>query len=132
MQINVKWVSEHRDSCHLLALLRREQAVRHGCQPDVGIQSDLMARMAGNHWPATRLCYVANEKAWPTDRAHIFCESLEIGQESRMPPIPIARQPHHLPTRTINGKGDAASEAASCIRPDGPRGAGGRARYRAK
>src|SRR5581483_8813647 len=58
-------VAHHHHRGGLLALFARQSAVRHRRQPDVGIEADLMAGMAGERRSAARLADVANEDAGP-------------------------------------------------------------------
>ncbi len=54
-------VRDHVDSRHFFALLTRELTVRHRRKPDIGIETDLVAGMAGKHRAAARLRHVADQ-----------------------------------------------------------------------
>ena len=50
---------------HALALCGREDMIRHRDEPDVGIEADLVAGVAGRHRPAARLRHVADQDPGP-------------------------------------------------------------------
>src|SRR2546428_715778 len=56
---------DHHGGRHLLTLGARQFALGHRSEPDIGIQPDLMTRVAGAHGTAARLRHVADEKAAP-------------------------------------------------------------------
>src|SRR5262245_22734761 len=58
----------HDHRCRdLLALLARVLARRHGSEPDVGVEPDLMARVAAEHRPTASLRHVADQQAAPAE-----------------------------------------------------------------
>ena len=97
---------------HLLALLAGQLAVRHRRQPDVGVETDLMAPVAGDHRAAARLRHVADQQAGPADRRRFVGEAFEELDQLGMAPVAVARQPHHLPGRPVDRQRLAAGEAA--------------------
>lgn len=52
--------------------------------------------------PAPGLRQVADEKSRPADAAGILGQSLEVSDQPWMTPMAVARQPHYLPSRTID------------------------------
>jgi hypothetical protein len=48
-------VGDHHGGHHLFAFLPCELVVGHGREPDIGIETDLMARVTVEHRAATRL-----------------------------------------------------------------------------
>src|SRR5262249_18392158 len=56
-------VAHHHGRRHLFALLAGQAAIRHRREPDVGIEPDLVAGMAGKRRPSARLSDVADEDA---------------------------------------------------------------------
>ena len=85
-----------------------------GREPDVGVESDLMAGVAGDHRTAARLRHVADEEAGPAvERPRVARQPLEIVEQARMSPIAVAREPHHLPVGAVDRKRDAAGKTAS-------------------
>ena len=96
VRIDCEGILEHRGGADVLALLRRENAVGHGREPDIGVEPDLMAGMTGDHRPAARLRHVADEEARPAVEAtRVACQTLEIVEQAGMSPIAIAREPDH-------------------------------------
>src|SRR4029079_15655699 len=82
-----------------------------------------MAGMSGNHGAATRLRHVANEKSWPSIKiARIGSKALKKIEQSGMAPVAVAREPHHLPVRTVDWKRDTSCEASSRVGTNRPRG----------
>ncbi len=106
-------VGDHVGRHHLLALLAGQLAVRHRREPDVGVEPDLMAPVAGQHRAAARLRHVADQQAVaPADLRRLVGEALEEFDQVRMAPVAVARQPHHLPGLAVDRQRDAAGEAA--------------------
>ena len=102
---------------HVLPLLRRQDSVGHRGQPNVDIETDLMTRMAGDHWSAARLRHVADKKPRPAIKgACVARKPLEKIEQPRIAPVAVAGEPHHLPVRAVDGKRHAASEASFGIR----------------
>ncbi len=117
--IDAEGILEHRHRAHVLALLRGQDTVRHGGQPDVGVEPDLMAGMAGEHGSAARLRHVADEEPRPAvERARVACQPLEIIEEARVAPIAVAGEPHHLPVRPVDRQRHAAGETAFGVAAD--------------
>ena len=82
--IDAERVLQHGDRAHVLPLLRGQGVVRHGGQPDIGVEPDLVAGMAGEHGSAARLRHVADEKSGPAvKRARVARQPLEIVEEAR-------------------------------------------------
>ena len=82
----------------------RENAVGHRREPDIGVEPDLMAGMAGDHRTAAGLRHVADEETRPAvEAARVARETLKKVEQARMSPIAVAREPHHLPVRTADG-----------------------------
>lgn len=80
--------TRHVDRRHVLALLAIEPAARHRRQPDIGIEPDLVRGMAGQHRPAARLRYVADQQASPAgDARHVAGEFLQIIDQSGWPQL---------------------------------------------
>ena len=110
---------DHVGRGHLLALLARERRSRHRGEPDVGIEPDLVAAVAGEHRPAARLRHVADQQAGPVRHLrHLRGEPLHERDQLRMAPVAVARQPHHLPGPAVDRQRDAAGEAALGIEAD--------------
>ena len=64
-----------------------------------------MAGMAGDHRATTPLRHVANEKSRPAiEVTRIGSEALKKIKQPGMTPVAIAREPHHLPIRAIDGR----------------------------
>jgi hypothetical protein len=83
------------------------------------IEPNLMTGVSGDHRTAARLRHVSDEKPRPTiERAHIARQPLEIIEQARIAPIPVAREPHHLPIGTVDWERDAARQAAFGIGAD--------------
>ena len=106
-------LAHHHDSRHVLALLARQQMIRHRRQPDVSVEPDLVAGVAGEGGPAARLADVSDENAGPAGiLVRMHRQPLEKRDRLGMAPIAVARQPHHLPGvaihRHLRGTGDAA------------------------
>jgi hypothetical protein len=102
--INRHLGGQHRDGRQLLALLLGKSAVRHRREPNVGVEADLMAGVAAQHGPAARLRQVADQQARPAiARLGVGAELLDQADQLRMTPIAIARQPHGLPSGTVDG-----------------------------
>ena len=55
--------------------------IRHRREPDIGIQSYLMASMAGDHGTAARLRHVADQEAIPTDLFGVLAKPLKKGDQ---------------------------------------------------
>jgi len=49
------------------ALFARQHVIGHRFEPDVDVETDLMAGMPVDHWSAPRLRHVADQKTVPTD-----------------------------------------------------------------
>ncbi len=115
-------VLDHRLRADRLALLAGEGVVGHRSQPDIGIEADLMAGMAAQHWAAPRLRYVSDHQTGPTVLlARIRGQPLEQSNELGVAPVAVARQSHHLPGRPVDRKCRGAGEAASGIGAEGAR-----------
>ena len=98
---------------------RREFARRHRGEPDVGVESDLMRGVAGEHRPAARLRHVADEQARPArGLRRPRREALQKSDELRMAPVAVARQAHDLPVRPVDRQLLAAGETAARIKAD--------------
>ena len=112
--IDGKRILQHGCRGDVLTLLRGEGAIRHRREPNIGVESDLMAGMAGQHRSAARLRHVADEKTRPAvEPSRVACQTLEIVQQPRMSPIAVARKSHHLPVGAVDRKCHAAGETAS-------------------
>jgi hypothetical protein len=81
-----------------LALLRRENSIRHWGEPDVHVKPDLMARMTSEHRSATRLRHVAYKQSRPAIKGtRVGGKTFEKAQQPRVAPIAISGDSHHLP-----------------------------------
>ncbi len=126
-------ILQHRHRGHILSLLRGQDAVRHGGEPDIGVEPDLMAGMAGQHRTAARLRHVSDKETRPAvERAGVARQPLQIIEELRGAPIAVAREPHHLPVGAVDGKRDGTGEAALGVGADRARGERSRGRHRAE
>jgi hypothetical protein len=77
VHIDSEWVRQHRGRHQVLPLGAREEAIGHGCEPNIGVKPDLMALMTGDHRPTTGLRHIADQKARPAIKpACIICKSL--------------------------------------------------------
>ncbi len=118
-RIDGERVLEHGHRTHVLPLLWGQDVVRHGGEPNVGIEPDLMAGMAGEHRSATRLRHVADEEPGPAvERARVACQPLEIIEEARVAPIAVAGEPHHLPVGAVDRQRRAAGETTFGVAAD--------------
>jgi hypothetical protein len=106
-----------------LTLLLRKLVVGHWCEPDVDVEADLMAGVAGEHGATARLGHVADQEPVPTNLPGIVGEPLNEGDEPWVSPIAIARHPHDLPTLAGDGQLGRAGETAVVIGANRPRGA---------
>jgi hypothetical protein len=121
-RIDTERIFQHRHGDFILALFFGEDPIRHRCQPDIRIEADLVAGMSGQHRPAARLRQIADKKARPAIfLARFLRQLLEIGDEAGMAEIAVARQAHHLPGGTVDGKRDAACQAPLVVGADGAR-----------
>ena len=127
-RIDGERVLQHRHRGHVLALLRGEDAVGHGREPDIGVEPHLMAGMAGQHRPAAGLRHVADKQPRPAvERARVAGEALEKIEELRGAPIAVTRKPHDLPVGAVDGERDTAGKTAFGVGADRARGEGSRA-----
>ena len=111
--------AHHHDRGHFLALVARQSPVRHRRQPDVGVEPDLMAGVAGQHRAAARLRHVADQDSRPAGvLARLGRQPRHQRDQVRMPPIAVARQPHHLPALAIDRQRFGAGDAALGIEAD--------------
>ena len=106
---------------HFFPLLPRQFAVGHLREPDVGVEADLMAGMAGEHRAAARLRHVAHEQPVPAGLRRLRGEPLEELHQVGMAPVAVAREPHHLPGRAVDRQRHGARETALGIEADGAR-----------
>ncbi len=91
-------VAHHHDGGHFLALFARQSMIRHRRQPDVGVEPDLVAGVAGQRRTAARLPDVADQYAGPAGvLVRLDRQPLQQRDHVGMSPIAVARQPHHLP-----------------------------------
>ena len=112
-------ILQHRHRGHVLALLRGQGAIGHRRQPNVGVETDLMTGMAGEHGSAARLRHVADQEPRPAvERAGVARQPLEIIEQARRAPIAVARHPHHLPIRSVDRQRHAAGETAFGVAAD--------------
>src|SRR5262245_58851877 len=89
--VDAEWILQHRLCVHVLALLRREDAVWHRREPGIVVEPELMAGLAGAHRSAPRLRHVADEQPRPAvQRARVARQSFEIFDEARVAPVAIA------------------------------------------
>ena len=61
----------------------RELAVGHGREPDVGVEADLMAGMAGEHRAAARLRHVADQEPAPAGLGRLLGQLFEEFHQHR-------------------------------------------------
>ena len=112
-------VGDHHRRRDFLALGAAELPRRHRRQPDVGIEADLVARMAAHHRTAARLRHVADQEAGPRPGLRgPGAEPLQEMDEVGMPPVAVAGKPHHLPGRAVDGQRRRAGDAAVGIEAD--------------
>src|ERR1700736_1132238 len=97
-RIDVKPVWPHHvDRRHFLTLQARQVAVWHRREPNIGVETDLMRAVPREHRPAAWLRHVADENSRPMADGRPFPrKSSEKCKQPRMPPIAVAREPHHL------------------------------------
>src|SRR5262245_20394660 len=94
---------EHRRRHQVFPLFAREKTVGHGREPNVGVKPDLVARMAGDHRPSTRLGHIAYKKSRPAIKSvRVVGKSLQKADQSGVTPIAVARKTHDLPVWTTN------------------------------
>src|SRR6516164_8267132 len=105
-------LGDHHGRGRLFALSSRQLPVRHGCEPNVRIEADLMAGMARAHGAAARLRHVANEQPAPMGLRRLIGEALEETHEVGMAPITVAREPHDLPSLAIDRQGLSTGKTA--------------------
>ena len=103
---------------HLLALGAGKLPRRHRGEPDVGIEADLVARMAPHHRAAARLRHVADEETGQVPVSRPGAEPFQETDEVRMPPVAVAGEPHHLPGRAVDRQCRRAGNAAVGIKAD--------------
>ena len=90
-----------------------EFVVRHFGQPDVGVETDLVAGVAGQHRPATRLRHVADQQAVPAILiVGVGRQAFDQRHHVGMGPVAVARLAHHLPVGAIEGQIYAARQAS--------------------
>jgi molybdate transport system substrate-binding protein len=87
---------------HLLALAPGKLATGHRREPDVSVEADLMAGVAGEHRATARLRQVADEEPAPADLGSLVGEPFEELHQARIAPVAIARQAHHLPSLAVD------------------------------
>src|SRR5258706_3922531 len=91
-RVDGKVVGPEHGSCReVIALLVAEPVARHRREPDVGIEPDLMTRVAGQHRAAARLGHIADQEARPAvELLGVACEPLYQADELWMAPIAVA------------------------------------------
>ena len=108
-----------RARARLLALVAGKPVRGHRIVPDVDVEADLVAGMAGRHRAAARLRHVADEEARPAVLVMgIVGELLEEGNQLRHPPVAVAREAHDLPVWPVDRQLHAAGKAALGIEAD--------------
>src|SRR5215813_12891282 len=76
---------------HVLALAGAEPAARHWGEPDVGVETDLMRAVPGQHRPAARLGDVADEETGPIGgHRQLWCDALQKCDQRRVTPGAVA------------------------------------------
>jgi hypothetical protein len=103
---------------HVLALQRSERAARRRPQPDIGIESNLMACMPVPHRATPRLCDVADQQSWPADVGGLARNGLQCGNEIRMAPVAVPGNPHDVPMRAVDWQRHGSRETALGIESD--------------
>src|SRR4029077_712485 len=101
----------------------------HRREPDVGVETDLMAGMACKQRTTARLRHVADEETVPTGFHPLAGQLLDEFDELRMAPISIARDAHHLPRLAVDRKRHGTGDAAPGVEADGARRPGGGRRF---
>src|SRR5215203_4310053 len=77
----------HHGRRHLLALAPGELAIGHRREPDVSVEANLMAGVAGEHRAAARLRQVADEEPAPADLGSLVGKPFEELHQVRMAPV---------------------------------------------
>jgi hypothetical protein len=112
---------DHHGRRHLLALPPAELAIGHRSKPDVGVEADLMAVVAGEHRAAAGLRQVADQEPAPADLWRLLGQPFEELHQVRMAPVAIARQAHHLPGLAVDRQRLGAGETTLGIEADDAR-----------
>jgi hypothetical protein len=87
---------DHRDRRYLFALLRGQRLLRRGLEPDVDVESGLVAAVTLPHRPAAWLPEVADEQVVPSHRVHCRGELANEVDRHRVSVEPVAGGAHHL------------------------------------
>src|SRR3569833_1885897 len=92
---------------------------RHRHEPDIDVESDLVAHVSERQRPAARLRHVADEDAVPAGRLGVGGrEALEEADEVGMAPVAVARQAHDLPVLAGYRQRHAALQATARVVAD--------------
>ncbi len=110
---------DHLLGDHGLALVIAERLLRHRREPDIDIEADLVAGMAGQRRTAARLAHVANEQSRPAIQPlGVAGEPLGEAHQLWRAPVAVAREAHRLPVGTVHRQRHRAGEAALGIGTD--------------
>src|SRR5215469_7022756 len=77
--------------------------------------------MTIDHRAATGLCHIADEQSRPSDGLGALRVALDKVHQDRVAPIAVAREPHHLPVRPVDGERNGSRETAVRIATNGMR-----------
>jgi hypothetical protein len=117
--INMAPVFCNHVQCHIeFAFLWRKLVSWHGRKPDIDIEPDLMAGMAGEHGSAAWLGHIADQQPGPSDVLRLVSQPLNEGHKARVSPVPISRYSHDLPVRAANRERDGTRKTTIGIGAD--------------
>ena len=89
-----------------------------GVSQMIDVEPDLMRGVAGAHRTAAWLGHVADQQPGQPSACAASAKPLDEGDQLRVAPVTVARQPHRLPGRTVDRQGRAAGETALGIAAD--------------
>ena len=109
---------------------RRQRAVRHRRQPDVGVETDLVGGVAGQHRPAARLRDVADQDARASRRRAGTCAAKRSRKaiSAGLPQLRLRDRRITCQVRPLTGRACGAREAALGVEADRSRREIGRGR----
>ncbi len=77
----------------------RDERLRGEVQPNIGIQPNLMAGMSEGQGTASGLAEIANPEIGQAGTSRTACELTNRGDQHRVAPVAVPREPHGLPAR---------------------------------